>query len=122
MSCRIAVAESRGIFVLRHSTSACFTQAATVFVMSTPYVFDISFYNIFSSLVVHCGTCCILQRRHAVLIWQAQLAVAAQLPDVVAMETRHFWPDPLASPRPSEYLHYFHNAALFYQVERERGR
>ena len=32
----------------------------STFAVPTPYVFDVSVYNIFSSLVVHCGPCCLL--------------------------------------------------------------
>ena len=35
--------------------------AATLFGVPTPYVFDVSVYNIFASLVVHCGTCLLLE-------------------------------------------------------------
>ena len=34
--------------------------AGAVFGVPTPYVFDVSVYNIFASLVVHCGTCQLL--------------------------------------------------------------
>ena len=34
---------------------------ACVFGVPTPYVFDVSVYNIFASLVVHCGTCKLLE-------------------------------------------------------------
>ena len=37
------------------------SDASTIFGVPTPYVFDVSVYNIFASLVVHCGRCRLLQ-------------------------------------------------------------
>ena len=55
--------------------------------MSTPYVFDVSVYNIFASLVVHCGTCRLLRdgASLAMLAMDDELTRVAAVPSILAI-------------------------------------
>ena len=58
-----------------------------VFGVPTPYVFDVSVYNLFTSLVVHGGTCHLLQDGSSLLLLTdtQQLTRVAAVPSVLAM-------------------------------------
>ena len=62
--------------------------ADAVFGVPTPYVFDVSVYNIFSSLVVHCATCRLLQDGAALTSLNAgapALTRVAAVPSILAV-------------------------------------
>ena len=58
-----------------------------IFGVPTPYVFDVSVYNIFTSLVVHCGTCQLLQDGSslATLTANDKLTRVAAVPSILAI-------------------------------------
>jgi non-ribosomal peptide synthetase component F len=59
----------------------------SMFGVPTPYVFDVSVYNIFTSLVVHCGTCQLLQDGSslATLAANDKLTRVAAVPSILAI-------------------------------------
>ena len=61
--------------------------AAAVCGVPTPYVFDVSVYNIFASLVVHCGTCRLLPDGSslATLTDADELTRVAAVPSILAI-------------------------------------
>ena len=61
--------------------------AGTRFGVPTPYVFDVSVYNIFASLVVHCGTCWLLRDGSALATLTAsnELTRVAEVPSILAI-------------------------------------
>ena len=63
------------------------SNAVTRFGVPTPYVFDVSVYNIFSSLVVHCGTCQLLQDGSALVTLSVDGATTrvAAVPSILAI-------------------------------------
>ena len=66
---------------LRYQQDAC-----SVFAVPTPYVFDVSVYNIFSSLVVHCGVCRLLQDGSSLILAQEDdFTRVAAVPSILAI-------------------------------------
>eukprot|EP00966_Prymnesium_polylepis_P061299 1422011-Prymnesium_polylepis.1 len=58
-----------------------------VFGMATPYVFDVSVYNIFASLVVHCGTCQLVEDGSSLVSLGAgdKMTHVAAVPSILAI-------------------------------------
>ena len=70
-------------------TGACLRYrpvASTVFGVPTPYVFDVSVYNLLASFVVHCGTCRLLEDGSSLALLTAEDLVTrvAAVPSVLA--------------------------------------
>ena len=61
--------------------------APTIFAVPTPYVFDVFIYNMFASLVVHCGTCQLLQDGSslATLTVDDKMTRVAAVPSILAI-------------------------------------
>eukprot|EP00966_Prymnesium_polylepis_P272160 6288196-Prymnesium_polylepis.1 len=60
--------------------------ASCVFGVPTPYVFDVSVYNVFASLVVHCGICQLLADGSSLVApaKRAHFTRAAAVPSILA--------------------------------------